>query len=194
MWAVMGGVDITTIKLQKIEDAGYNYGILLGYQFNKKWSIETGVYQDRKFYYTEGEYFNTSSLWMPSNSKITEVSGNCKMIEIPLTVKYNLSSTPKKSLFLTGGATSYIMQKEDYDYTYYYGNSGNYAVHNRKYDSDSKQFFAALHISGGYSRKLNKTTNLRIEPYIKLPLYGMGVGQLKFVSTGLHLGITKNIF
>lgn len=191
---LMGGIDITTIRFQKIEDAGYNYGMLLGYQLNKKWSIETGVYQAKKFYYTEGEYFNTSNVWMPSNSKITEVSGNCRMIEIPLTVKYNIAATANKSWFITTGATSYIMQKEDYDYTYYYGNSGNYYTHNRKYDSDSKQFFAAVHLSSGYSRKLNKKTDLRIEPYMKLPIAGMGIGELKFISTGLHLGITRKLF
>ena len=191
---IMGGVDITTVRFQKIEDAGYSYGVLLGYEFNKKWSVETGLYQDKKFYYSKGEYFNTSKVWMPPNSKITELSGNCKMLEIPLTVKYTFSNNQKRSWFATAGTTSYLMQKEDYDYTYYYGNSGNYATHNRKYDSDSKEFFAAAHFSGGYTRKLNKNTDLRIEPYIKLPLSGMGIGELKFISTGLHLGITRKLF
>ena len=86
------------------------------------------------------------------------------------------------------------MQKEDYDYTYYYGNSGNSAIHNRKYNSESKHYFASVHLSGGYARKLNKTTDLRIEPYIKLPVSGMGIGQLRFVSTGIHLGITRKLF
>ncbi|MGZ5190520.1 MAG: outer membrane beta-barrel protein, partial [Flavisolibacter sp.] len=191
---LMGGVDVTTIKFQKIEDAGYDFGILLGYELNKKWSIETGVFMDKKFYYTDGEYFNTSKVWMPPNSKITAVSGNCRMFEIPLTVKYTISSSQKRSWFATAGATSYLMQEEDYDYTYYYGNSGNSATHNRKYDSDSKHFFAAVHISGGYARKINKTTDLRIEPYIKLPVSGMGIGQLRLISTGIHLGITRKLF
>jgi hypothetical protein len=191
---LMGGADITTIKFQKIENAGYAYGLLLGYELSKKWSVETGVYKDKKFYYTDGEYFNTSSLWMPPNSKVTAVTGYCEMIEIPLTFRYTIASSAKRSWFVSGGATSYVMQKEDYDYTYYYGNSNSYATHNRKYDSDSKQLFAAAHISGGYARKLNKTTDLRIEPYIKLPLAGMGVGELKFISTGIHLGITRKLF
>ena len=45
------------------------------------------------------------------------------MIEIPLTARYTIASSQKRSWFVSAGGTSYIMQKEDYDYTYYYGNS-----------------------------------------------------------------------
>jgi hypothetical protein len=62
---IVGAVDGTTIKFQKIEEAGYSYGILLGYQFNRRWSIETGLNKNRKYYYSEGQYFNTSHLYMP---------------------------------------------------------------------------------------------------------------------------------
>src|SRR4029079_9285378 len=55
---LMGGLDATTIKFQKVEDAGFNFGLLLGYQFNKKWSIESGAYLEKKYYYSDGKYFN----------------------------------------------------------------------------------------------------------------------------------------
>jgi hypothetical protein len=33
---------------------------------------------------------------------------------------------------------------------------------------------------------------LRLEPYYKLPLGGMGTGKLYLTSTGLNIGITKS--
>jgi hypothetical protein len=191
---LMGGVDLTTIKFQKIEEAGYDYGVLLGYQFAPKWSVETGLFMDKKFYYSKGEYFNTSKMYLPPNSKILEVSGNCDMYEIPLNVRYNFSSSAKRTWFATAGASSYLMKKEDYGYLYYYGSSGTTAMHYKQYENASSHFFSVAQFSGGYTHKIGKIGDLRIEPYVKVPLAGMGTGNVPLFSTGIHLGITRKLF
>ena len=42
------GPDITTVKFQKITDAGLDFGLLLGYQVTPKLSIEASVISSRK--------------------------------------------------------------------------------------------------------------------------------------------------
>ena len=190
----VAGLDVTTIKSQKVQDPGFDYGALIGYDLSSKWSIESGVLSAKKIYYSDGKYFNTSKIWMPPNSKITEVEGDCYMIEIPLAVKYNISSSAKHSWFAVVGASSYIMRKEDYNSTYYYANSGSSAVHYKQYKTHSANMFSAIQISGGYTHSIGKWTDLRVEPYLKLPTTGMGIGELPFVSAGLHLGITGKLF
>src|SRR5206468_704903 len=118
---LMGGIDATTIKFQKIEDAGFSYGLLIGKELNRKWSVEAGYFIEGKYYYSEGKYFNTSKIAMPSNSWISDVSGNCKMIEVPVSVKYNFASNTTSDWFATLGASSYFMKQESYTYNYYYG-------------------------------------------------------------------------
>jgi len=188
-FGLMGSLDFTTVKFQKFEQKGLTLGILAGYQLNTNWSIETGIYKENKYYYSEGKYFNTSKIPMYGNSKITEVSGECNMYEVPVNVKYNFSSG-KKTWFVAGGSSSYIMQKEDYTYSYYYGVYGPYSKRSQ-YLNSSRNLFATANISGGYIRKIGNGTNLRIEPYIKLPVSGMGIGKLPLLSTGLTVGITK---
>jgi hypothetical protein len=191
---LIGGVDATTIKLQKFEDAGYDYGILFGYALNKKWSLETGIYHDKKFYYSKGEYFNTAKLYMPPNSEITEVKGNCKMFEIPVSLRYNFPARKKASFFTTAGVSSYFMTLQNYDYTYLYRTTGQQAVYSKSYPNSSSYFFSIVQVSGGYSHRVGKIGDLRIEPYLKIPLRGVGTGQLPLTSAGLHIGITKNLF
>lgn len=191
---IMGGVDVSTIKFQKVENIGFDYGILLGYQFSDKWSVEAGAFMDKKSYYSDGKYFNTSRIYLPPNSKITEVSGNCFMWEIPLSVRYLFSSTPKKSWFTTAGITSYIMKKEDYEYLYYYGGSGTSATHYKSYKNSSRNLFSAVQLTGGYTHKVGKIGDLRIEPYLKIPIAEMGFGQLPLMSAGIHVGITRKLF
>lgn len=188
---IMGGVNATTVKFQKVPEKSMEYGLLIGYRLNKKWSIESGVYWENKFYYSDGKYFNTSWVYIPPNSKITEVSGDCKMIEIPLNFRYGFSANQRSGWFGTAGASSYFMKKEDYNYVYYYGNSGTYATHYKKYSNSSKYYFSVLQLSGGYTRSLGKISELRIEPYLKIPIAGMGVGKLPLLSAGLRIGLTK---
>jgi hypothetical protein len=187
---IMGGVDATTVKFQKIEDAGFSYGILFGYQLNKKWSIETGAYLERKYYYSDGKYLNTSKIYMPPNSWIDDASGDCKMIEVPLAIKYNISTRKNSGFFAKLGSSSYIMQKENYTYNYYYGTSGP-VPHKKEYKNSSTNLFSAVNVSGGYTHRLGNFGDLRIEPYLKLPVSGMGIGKLPFLSTGLQIGISR---
>ncbi|MGZ3954528.1 MAG: outer membrane beta-barrel protein [Flavisolibacter sp.] len=187
---LMGGLDATTIKLQKIENTGFSYGLLGGYQLNRKWSIETGAYLERKYYYSDGKYFNTSKIYMPANSRISEVSGNCKMIEVPVSARYIFSSQKGAKWFSTFGLSSYFMTEENYTYDYYYGSVGPVS-HTKQYTNGSTKLFSNISLSAGYTRPLGNFADLRIEPYFKLPLSGLGVGSLPLFSMGLQVGVTK---
>jgi len=65
--------------MQAMKGVGTTWGLLLGYAFNSHWAVESGVYLDRKKYYTAGEYFYTKDQPpYPLNS----VNGSCNMWEI----------------------------------------------------------------------------------------------------------------
>lgn len=188
---LMSGVDASTVKFQKIENAGFTYGALLGYQLNKKWSVETGFYVEKKYYYSDGKYFDRSNLkTMPANWKIDEASGDCKMFEIPVSLKYNFSSRKNSNWFATVGTSSYFMKKESYAFKIYYGTYGPVA-HSYAYHDSTKYFFSNLNFSVGYMHRLGNFADLRIEPYLKAPVSGVGIGKLPLLSTGLQIGLTK---
>jgi hypothetical protein len=190
---LMAAFDITSVKFQKVEHPGYDYGAIFGYQLNKKWGIEAGIFLDEKHYYSEGQYYK-GSVYIPPNSWMTEVAGDCKMIEIPVSVRYNFSSSKKASWFSTLGLSSYVMKKEDYGYEYYYAGSGTSATHYKSYTNAAANLFSAVHLSGGYTHSLGKIGDLRLEPYLKIPLSGMGSGKMPLSSAGLHIGLTRKLF
>jgi hypothetical protein len=185
-----GGIDATTIKFQKVEDAGFSFGAIFGYQINKKWSVETGAFAEKKYYYSDGKYFNTSKIYMPPNSRIDDVSGNCKMIEVPVLARYNFAMHGLSNWFGAVGISSYFMKQENYTYNYYYGTVGP-VPHNKEYKNSSTHLFSNISLSGGYAHRLGNFADVRIEPYLKLPLSGTGIGSLPLFSMGLQLGITK---
>jgi hypothetical protein len=193
---LIGGLNATAIKFQKIDNTSFDLGVLLGYKIGKKWGVEGGVLLNKKFYYTKGEYFNTDKIrsFMPPNSEVASVNGDCSMWEIPLSIRYDFKSASRQSLFVTAGVSSYLMNREDYNYTYYYPSTGQTWDFYKSYPSNSKYLLSNLQLSAGYTFKLGKTIALRFEPYVKVPLKGMGIGSIHLQSAGFHIGISKEVF
>lgn len=189
---VLGGLDITSIKMQEVKHVGYDVGLIVGYAFTKRWSIETGFLSSEKAYYTKGEYLPKAYL-LPG-TKLQEAEGDCRMWEVPLLVRYQFKEGKKGGWFAAAGASSYFMKEEDYTYTYYYMATGQEVERSRSYDSQSNHLFAAAQLSGGYNRNLSKTVGVRVEPYIKLPLRKVGYYDLPLTSFGVHVGVTKKLW
>jgi hypothetical protein len=83
------------------------------------------------------------------------------------------------------------MKKESYDYDVYYGSAGSYRRHKLDTTNATKNFFSNLSLSAGYTHRLGNFADLRIEPYVKVPLSGMGIGSVPLFSAGLQVGLTR---
>lgn len=191
---ILAGGDISTVKFQSVKNVGFNLGVLLGYQVNRLIAIETGAVWDKKFYYSKGDYFNTKNIYLPPNGVIAKVEGNCSMIELPINIKYNLKSSGQTTWFSLIGLSTYFMKTENYDYLL--DTSGVYYNRNRTYTNSTSNWLSIMNISVGYSHTFGKrkSATLRIEPYFKIPLKGVGIGSLPITSTGINIGFTKAIF
>jgi hypothetical protein len=188
----VGGFDVSTVEFQSVKTTGYTAGILLGYQLNKKLSIESGLLWDKKYYYTNGKYFDPKNLNLPLTAYILNANGNCNMFELPINIKYNWTSTAKSNWFSTLGLSTYFMKKENYDYTYEY--PGWTQQGNKTYNNATTNWFSVINVSGGYMHTLGKAGSLRVEPYLKIPVQGLGIGSLSIWSTGVYVSFVKNIF
>jgi hypothetical protein len=184
------GPDFSMVKSTKIDGTGYSAGLLAGYNFNKKFAIETGLLWDHKRYQFEGRHFNTEKLNWP-HVYLLDVSGFCNMFEIPLNLRYNISQNTSRTLFATAGVSSYLMKKENYDYSYV--RYGAYGYGNREYKNTINNWLSVAHVSVGIQKKLGTIGDLRVEPYIKLPLHGVGIGSMPLRSAGIYLGVTRPI-
>jgi hypothetical protein len=191
---LVGGINATTIKMQEVKEVGSDFGFIAGYKFLKVWSIETGILSSSKYYYSDGEYLNNPKIYLPPNTKITAVEGDCRMIEIPLVLKYDFGFKKAHNWFATAGISSFLMKEEDYAYDYYYTASGTTHTYNKTYENESKDWAAVMQISAGYMRSIPLGMNVRIEPFIQIPLKGAGYGNLPLTSAGLRLGITRSLF
>lgn len=189
---IMISPEISTVKFQSVKNTGVSTGILIGYQFNKKLGVESSISWSKKYYYSDGKYFDTKNVTLPAYAQIKKLEGSCNMLEVPIAIRYNITSSAKTNLSLSGGLSSYIMKRESYTYTV----ERNGAQYPRKasYANSSTDLLAVINIGLGINKEIGRTGSLRLEPYVKLPVKGVGIGNLPIISSGINIAITKKLF
>ena len=180
--------DITFVEFQRSNGIGVTFGLTAGYQINKNWSIESGISLGRKKYYTTGEYFDKNNVPDFYNADLLSVDGHCNMFEIPLNIRYKFSSNSNHNFTASLGASSYFMTKESYNYSIIsWGQTVNGEFTNFP---KSANLFSVINVGAGYEKKLDNLS-LLIEPYFKVPVKGIGTGNLYMSSAGINIGLKK---
>lgn len=176
---VTAGPDASNVSFNHMYKTGYNFGVQVGYRISNRWQINTGVIYTKKFYKADREYYNPKDYTPPAN--LAYVAGNCKMWEIPINVRYDFIYNNKRRWFISTGLSTYLMTEEYY--RLYYTNNYSYPKNN---DTGSQYPFSIMNISLGMERSLGKHFSLTAEPYFKLPLKGLGMGNMLINSYGMY--------
>lgn len=162
------------------------YGAGLGYQINKKFSLETGFYFGSKKYVTGPENYKypEDSYW--NTVELTQVDADCYIYEIPLLIRYNFLEEKSLLLSVSGGLESFIMKKEDYIFDYI--KNGTQYTSARSYEGN-RHFLSSLQLSIGLEKKINHTFSFLVIPSISIPISGVGNGKVKLHYTSIQAGV-----
>lgn len=182
-----GGFDYSTVRFTYGDKTGYNIGAIAGYQFNKHWSVITGAIFTRKNYHLKGSDYHPPKHSVASYLNIQSVKGYCNMWEVPLLARYTFSKQSHNNYFISAGISSYFMKQQKYNYDYI-TNGVSYDT-TYAYNNTYNHVFSILHLSAGLEKKLGKHTGLLIEPYAKIPLGGVGYGNIRLSSFGINFSI-----
>lgn len=185
---IAGAPDMSNVKFKNTEEPGFNVGVQLGYRLSQRWSVNTGVLYTKKIYSSRGKDFNPPKGTWLDNVKLDKVEGSCYMFDIPLNIRYDLNTNANQRFFVNTGLSTYLMKKEDYHYHYQYAN-GSPGYRYRSLSSDGNHWLSIVNISAGFEKKLNKHFSLQAEPYLKIPLDGVGFGNLQLNSYGMYFSL-----
>lgn len=160
-------------------------GISLGYTFKNRVSVRTGFFSGRKVYGASPDAYNPPAIFWNYYPYLEKVDANCKVFEIPILASYHFGNTGRQHWFVSGGLSSLIMKQEDYHYTYKYTPTGDTYYRDWSVKNQNKHLFSVATISAGYQKNISKSITFTAEPYLKLPLEGVGYGKVKLKSTGV---------
>jgi len=191
---VTSAIDYSRVKSSAKTQNGYAVGVIAGYSLSKRFAVETGLIINKRNYYSEGRYFDMEKVRdaMPSDMKIISLYTTSTVMEIPFKLKYNFARLRNSAFFVTSGMSSYLITSQKNDY-----NTMTNGVGERFTSMYHKNEFllpAVVNMSVGYSHSLTSKLDIRAEPFLKIPLKGMGIGNLPVTSAGIQLGITRNFY
>ncbi len=177
--------EATGIKNISIKETKPVYGIGIGYRFNKRFTVQTGFYFGKKVYAAGADDYKVK----PGSyiAKFISAQAECYIYDIPLTLRYDLIHKKMSNIYVTSGLSSFVLKRETYD-MHFFNPSGFYRhmPYTYKHNVD---YFSVFNLSLGYEHKLSSALYIQAEPYLKLPITGLGEGSVKLYSAGLQLGI-----
>ena len=187
------GPGYNTVKKQAMNKPGFSIGLIGGYRFSNRISVETGLSLSEKKYATAGTHFSMEEIGpaMPPPMKLMDVRGSYKVIQIPVHFRYNVIYNKSYNVFSSAGLSSFILTKESNEY--HISMNGAEEMMYGTYKINKSYLAASIDLSFGYERNFGNKNTIRIQPYIQLPAKGIGVGNIEVKSTGLHIAITRLI-
>ncbi|MEN0056097.1 MAG: hypothetical protein AAGC65_20635 [Mucilaginibacter sp.] len=190
--SILAAPDLNAVNSFSNNQVGTNLGFQLGIQLSKKFSISTGAsYAIKPYQATASQYNSVSWQGRPASSLPSYVSANCKVLDIPVNLNYRFYSKGRDAFALGTGLSSYIMLRENYHFDFADGSgtpSYDIQINNR-----NQHILGVLNLNATYERRINSKFSTVVQPYMKLPLTGIGTGRVDLRSTGVALGITWNI-
>ncbi len=189
-WAfsAVAGLDYTNIHGRGTSKLGYNLGLLASFNVTKRLSVSSGILLTKKFYKADSSSFHPPKHYFTYYvDQLNWVDGHCYMWDIPLNIRYDVIVRPTSRWFINAGMTSYIMRKQQYTYEYVY----NSAPSTKQWQTNSQQneWFKIANLSIGWEKQFSSNWSLQAEPFMKLPLTGVGFGKMDMSTSGVLLSV-----
>jgi hypothetical protein len=176
--------DVSALRIKDIQGLGNSIGLNLEYFIHPTISINAGAMYVFKTYQA-GDGYSTGYVPTP-----THVNGSCWVLDIPLNLRYYAFDQRLSRWYMTGGLSSYLMLREKYDLEYQSYNYGGSTYGNRlEVQNKNKHYLTIINLGIGYERTLTDRLSLQVEPYLKLPIKGIGEGDITLKSAGAFVGL-----
>jgi hypothetical protein len=185
----IGTGELTNVKGQAFRKPGFNGGFVLGYNLSDRFQAEIGIIASRKYYYSDGKYASPNTI-RDDGLEIGGIKVYSSLTEIPLLFRYNIINEKGNKFFVTTGSVTSIVHKEHYNYGY--TKDGSQKKGGKIYnESSTDKLFSNVQISMGYEHKFGNIGYMRVEPYYRIPINGIGVANLPVTSMGINIGLIK---
>lgn len=183
--------DISTIGgISNFYEPGYKLGVTAGYRINDRFTVSGGLIHSSVKYSSGSQHYDPPAYWNPGGTP-SGIIAQCFILDIPLTVKYDVMQFQNSRFFATGGLSSYVMLSEDYQFDYNGYSPGQTNTLNER--SGKAHLLSNAGFSIGYEYDLHQNWSLKAEPFIKVPLREVGWGNVKLYTLGTFFSVSYRL-
>jgi hypothetical protein len=176
--------DFSTVGMGNFVSPGVRWNFMAEVGVSRRFMINTGIIWVNNKYEAEGEDYHAPPRYWKKGIAADEAYGECVMLDIPLNVRYNFLISGRHQFFISGGASTYILLKEDYYFEYEVEDPE--LPQHWGTDKVSVYPFKIVNLSVGYQYQLGRKGALQIEPFIKIPTAGVGWGEVDLQTLGVY--------
>jgi hypothetical protein len=187
-FTVVAAPDITGVGSFSQSKIGGNFGLLFSAGIGKRFTVTTGAVYAKTPYSTS--FADYHSVYKFKTDPQT-VNADCRILDIPINVDYTVYNKSSNKISVGSGLSSYLMLKENYHYNY--ANAYTQGPTDYNISNQNKHFLGVLNLDVSYQRKLNSKFGIDVQPYMKVPLTGIGYSKLKLQTAGVAVGLSWNI-
>lgn len=186
------GPDLSTAgSLSNFYNPGYKLGFTLNYNFSPNFGIETGIIRTRTRYTAGRNDYRPPQGYWSNGIKPQKTIGDCILLDIPVSLKYNFLHLNRSRFYTTAGISSYIMLDEKYRFRY---NNYQPGIANEwSAKTGTKHWFSNASFSVGYEFDLLQNWSLQVEPFLRVPLKEVGWGKVDLYSMGTLVSLNFNL-
>jgi len=169
-------------------ESGYGAGLSLEYRLTSRLTVATGAGYSVVRYSAAGNDYALSASNFPGQ-QITDMSGECRILDIPVTIQLRLFEFERSRVFGTAGLLTYVMLNEAYTFktgNYYQNSASDIRWQER---TGTWHWFSNAGFSVGYERDLHRNWSLRAEPYVRVPVREVGWASVRLYTIGTMFSI-----
>lgn len=186
--SILAAPDVNGVNGFNNGQIGGNFGVHATINITRKLSVTTGAaYAIKPYQGNFASYKFDISQWQNGNLP-SNVYANCKVLDIPLNVNYQVYHRGATSWSIGTGLSSYFMLREDYRFDYTNSKSYNLQINN-----ENRHILGVLNLNATYQHQVNSKFGLLVQPFYKLPITQIGYGKVDLRSAGVAVGVSYSI-
>lgn len=187
-FGVLGGSSLSFVKGTLSKKPGLNAGLMVQRGLNlSRLSVETGIILESMDYNVANSDFHPAGKEV--SDAVSHIKGTCRMVDIPVNVRYDLVRSRRNSAFVSTGISAIWMAKQDYSYQYM-GEKGVAQV-SKDVTGQGKDLYATTNVCVGYERHFKRAA-VQLAPYVNIPIGSVGYGNLSLGNLGAQILIKQS--
>lgn len=186
--------DFNSLNFKREAKVTNKLGLRLFWKPLTRFEIQSGIFFNRKKYVSPGEeYHPPAGYWGQQTNGIVPdwVNGSCAVIDIPVTIGFDVIQTKRWNWSINGGLSNYILLDEIYSYEFEKPNPD--AVWGWETGENTTLNWSVMNASIGGEFLWRSKTSLKIEPFIQMPLQDIGWASVSLYGYGVLFTVKQNL-
>ena len=178
------GIESSWTPNGEFSSLDYNIGVGGSYLLKSKFGLTLKAAYIRDFYTAMAQDYSPPQGFFKSLGVPEYTQATCSMLEVTTGLQYFLGDNPRRGVSLNAGISSNFMLSEKY-YYYYTDESKNFTS---RWDMENRTWLSTIELAGLYQFPIKDKFSILVGPYTKIPLSGIGHGDVMLSSYGFRLG------